>query len=669
MSTTTHGHPSCPGDLVEVACNHGAFAPVRFGWPEAKLRLRSGEHGAELELLDVIAREHVQDRFAEVVVGSGDGLFTDAVARLGNLGVEVTVVANRRALSRRLRFAARHVVIFDTEPLPTRSGRRSSGGCMTTSTDPVGERALVGIPQIAEIANVGRSAVGNWRKRHPDFPAPQVQAPSGALFDLTEVEDWLLEQGKISKRAPASARLWGIADGARGVWMPDEFVRFSRAFLVYLEACARARGESRAGRELPTPSIPAEADWTNLRPRQSYRRFVRAFTDAARSIEAANEELEGLLDPHVDDQQPDADPLARRVAATLDDAAPEAEGSAALCSRASRRSSSLDRAYGEFSTPADVASLVAALVDFHGGVIIDPVVGEGRLLWETAFERPVAAGPLTADPQVVGVDVNREACRQARSRFYLYGRKTEIYNENALWADWDSWPKADVIVADPPINLEHWGAAELYVDPRWHFGSPPPQSANFAWLQLIAQQLKPEGRAAVLMSMATLFKSGREGAIRQRMVEAGVVEAVIALPPRLRLNTGIPLSLWLLRSPDARNTQDKILLVDASDTADRGRSRFSLPPESIHLIADLVLRWRQTQLLSEEDAELAASVSVSDILAADAVLTPSRYITHPQVDLVALELRAAILRRSVRESSYAATRAYADLLSYLERRS
>ena len=112
--------PVLSGDLVEIACNHGAFAPVRFGWPRAKLRLRSGEHGAELELLNVVARENVAGRFREVVVGSGDGFFTDTVAHLGRHGVEVTVVANRSALSRRLRFAARHVVIFDSEPLPTR---------------------------------------------------------------------------------------------------------------------------------------------------------------------------------------------------------------------------------------------------------------------------------------------------------------------------------------------------------------------------------------------------------------------------------------------------------------------------------------------------------------------------------------------------------------------
>lgn len=112
--------PVMSGDLVVVGCNHGAFLSVRYGWSNARVLLRSGEDGAESVLLDVIPSENVQRRFGEVVVGSGDGVFTDAVSQLGCLGVEVTVVANRRALSRRLRLAAKRIVLFDSEPLLTR---------------------------------------------------------------------------------------------------------------------------------------------------------------------------------------------------------------------------------------------------------------------------------------------------------------------------------------------------------------------------------------------------------------------------------------------------------------------------------------------------------------------------------------------------------------------
>lgn len=97
-------------DLVVVACNHGAFPAVAWGWPDARRLLRSGENGADTALLEVLRHERVEERFEAVIVASGDGIFTEAVARLGALGVPVTVVSRPEALSRRLRLAARHVL-------------------------------------------------------------------------------------------------------------------------------------------------------------------------------------------------------------------------------------------------------------------------------------------------------------------------------------------------------------------------------------------------------------------------------------------------------------------------------------------------------------------------------------------------------------------------------
>jgi hypothetical protein len=97
-------------DLVVVACNHGAFAAVAWGWPDARRLVRSGDNGADEALLDVLRYERIDERFNAVVVGSGDGIFAEAVAGLGGLGVAVTVVSRREALSRRLRLAARHIL-------------------------------------------------------------------------------------------------------------------------------------------------------------------------------------------------------------------------------------------------------------------------------------------------------------------------------------------------------------------------------------------------------------------------------------------------------------------------------------------------------------------------------------------------------------------------------
>jgi type I restriction enzyme M protein len=522
-------------------------------------------------------------------------------------------------------------------------------------------QALMGIPQIAEIADVGRSAVGNWRKRHQDFPAPKVQTPSGALFDLREIEDWLIKHGKIERRAPASARLWSAARAARDAWKPDEFLRFSVSFLVYLEACARAHGEG-TSRNLPRPNIPADASWSQLQA-TSPEHFLSAFAQAARSIETANTDLAGVIDPRLPEHAgPGVSPLAYQIAVTLDQAVDEETTRYALFEGLEELELQ-DRFAGEFATPRDVANLVAGVVDACGGTILDPAVGEGRLLMETVLR----AGQPRSQVHAVGVDKNFEAWRRSRARFYLHGREADIRNRDALRAHPDALPLADAIVLDPPYGLGDWGTVELYVDQRWQFGPAPPSSADFAWLQLAVAHLRSNGRAAVLMPASSLVRSDREGAIRRRMVEANVVEGIVLLPPRLRTDISIPLALWLLRSSSSPETDADVLLVDASTLGERGRSQYSLPEGSVQRLMKLVRRWRHEHEISPNDAPFAKAISRFEILAADASLLPARYASPPDIDIDSLRQEARAIRASLTESSAAASRASADLVEYLGR--
>ena len=100
-------------DLSVIACSHLAAKQVAFAWPSGLKLLRSGPDGADLALLEALEREFVAGRFDELVLASGDGIFTTEVSRLGSLGIPVTVVSRRNSLSLRLRLAARHVLYFD----------------------------------------------------------------------------------------------------------------------------------------------------------------------------------------------------------------------------------------------------------------------------------------------------------------------------------------------------------------------------------------------------------------------------------------------------------------------------------------------------------------------------------------------------------------------------
>lgn len=105
-----------PTDQVIVACSHHAAPSVRWEWRRARHLWRSGANGADLALLDVIDKERVAERFDSVVLASGDGIFTDAVARLGAQGVDVTVVSRPESLSRSLMMAARRHILFPYPP-------------------------------------------------------------------------------------------------------------------------------------------------------------------------------------------------------------------------------------------------------------------------------------------------------------------------------------------------------------------------------------------------------------------------------------------------------------------------------------------------------------------------------------------------------------------------
>ena len=298
-----------------------------------------------------------------------------------------------------------------------------------TAPGSAAQAALVGIPQIARIADVGPSAVGNWRKRHPDFPTPRVQTPSGALFALDEVERWLVENGKIAERVPPSVRLWALADSARGVWRPEEFASFCVAALVYFEACEQGETENRR----PVTVVPDEALWARVREKERPEEFVRSLQRAADELETLNPELTGLLTPGFSHLSPEDGVIARSVAMALDDASDDmtmrfelldevaAPQSPARSTRRGHLSGSAlanlveaDRFAAAHSTPEDISYLVCQLVAMAGGTIFDPAAGEGGLLLFAALWRFDETRP----PTLVGVEINEAVQRIMRSRCF-----------------------------------------------------------------------------------------------------------------------------------------------------------------------------------------------------------------------------------------------------------
>lgn len=496
---------------------------------------------------------------------------------------------------------------------------------------------LVSISDIADLAGVTRPAVSNWRKRHAGFPAPRVQAPAGALFSLDDVERWLIEEEKIEAPIPPARILRQLAEAARGTMAPPEWSRFLTACLVYLEACKRAAQDAGV-------SIPPHQRWEAIRDSDS-RRLHRQLIAAANAVEKSTPALQGLLLTGLDQRpQPDPDRL-RALLDTLEVAAEdEFGGFVDLYEDLVDRSDAADPFRAEHDTPASIAQLIVELAP-PAETIIDLASGEGGLILLAALHRRAPDVP-----HLTGFDINEDVHRAARSRFFLYDIRADLRRADVFRVPAADLPKAELVVVDPPFGVSRWGDAEIYQGEQWQFGSPSPSRAEFAWLQLALWCLRPGGTAIVVMPAGAAFRGARDAKIRTAMLDAGVIEAVVALPSRMLASTAIQTHLWILCAD--RRPGEPVLMVNASGIGEATRTQTSLSQSDIDKVVHVVTTWRSQGTVEAAPPLSARAVERSEIIDGD--LTPERYDPVPQIDITALRERTTELRRSIdRRSSLA----------------
>ncbi len=490
-------------------------------------------------------------------------------------------------------------------------------------------RVTVGIQQIAEIAGVGRSAVGNWRKRHSDFPVPD----SGGTFDLGEVERWLVENGKIDRPAPAGVRIWSLVDGLRGPLAPDQVSQLLAAALVYLEVCARAQ---LGGDEPLTPTSVRPPDSWGALCRQSLQALAEELRRAAARIEDENPSLRDLIVPGFQYAAAANIELVASLIYDLDNAASTSAKRLELLEEGLDRAHRVNRFRGEHSTPRDVVQLMLQLAGDRDGVVCDLACGEGGLLTSAAFR--LDSG-VSQDARLMGFEISDVALRMARSRFLLSGLAADLRLEDAFRIPRSDLPKADLVLVDPPLGQKNWADADVYLDDRWTYGAPSPRSADLAWVQLATQCLAENGRALVLTSAPAVSRSGTDERVRRAMIQAGVVEAVIGLPGRLRADTSVRLALWVLRPP--LPTATSVLLVDASKLGTTGRSQHSFDPSDIDRLVAVVHEHERGQQM---DSEIAWAVDITQVIENGAILDPKRYRPEVEVNVDELRERAELVR-------------------------
>lgn len=279
---------------------------------------------------------------------------------------------------------------------------------------------------------------------------------------------------------------------------------------------------------------------------------------------------------------------------------------------------------GIFYTPKSVTAILVNSLDMSStSTVYDPFCRAGELLVAAAAR--AGAGSALADFSVHGATPNSESLGIARMYIQLNGIRGDL--EKCLVIDLVDGPldtrKFSRILTNPPFNLSDWTSQD---SAYWRYGPPPKGNANFAWLQYVVEQLEPGGQAAIVMANGALSSaSPRERDIRMRMVEDGCVEALIALPPALFYNTGIPVTIWLLNPP--RTSRNEILFVNASDSGHMvGRTHRDLGDAEIGEIIRTVASWRSGRL--SESSISAVSIPMTQIREQDYNLNPLVYLSR-----------------------------------------
>jgi type I restriction enzyme M protein len=296
---------------------------------------------------------------------------------------------------------------------------------------------------------------------------------------------------------------------------------------------------------------------------------------------------------------------------------------------------------GQFYTPASIVKTLVAVLNPHHGKVYDPCCGSGGMFVQSEKFIEAHGGKL-GDVSIYGQESNPTTWRLAAMNLAIRGIDFNLGREPAdtFVRNQHTDLRADFVLANPPFNISDWWHKTLEGDPRWVYGTPPQGNANYAWLQHMLFHLKSGGRAGIVLANGSMSSSqNSEGEIRKAMVEADVVEVMVALPGQLFFNTQIPACLWFLTKQKVARPGE-VLFIDARQLGTNvSRVQIELLDSDIELIAQTVANWRGEPLdIGGDIADyvdipgFCRSVALAEVAQNSHVLTPGRYVGAETVE-------------------------------------
>ena len=512
------------------------------------------------------------------------------------------------------------------------------------------------------------------------------------------------------------AKLWQMADALRGSMDAAEYkhVVLGLIFLKYVsdafqEAHTRLEAEVGQGADPEDPDeyraqnifwVPVEARWALLKAQAKQPTIGRLVDDAMSGIERDNPVLKGVLPK--DYARPALDKT--RLGQIIDlisniQVGDEEARSKDVLGRIyeyflSQFASAEGRKGGEFYTPRCIVKLLVEMLEPYQGRVYDPCCGSsGMFVQSVEFIRAHATGlpagkagtgnggqlprGVRADISIYGQESNYTTWRLAKMNLAIRGIEGQIAHGDTFHNDRHPDLKADYILANPPFNVSDWGGGRLREDRRWQYGAPPVRNANFAWVQHMVHHLAPTGTVGLVLANGSMSSNqSGEGKIRRSLIEADLVDCMVALPGQLFYSTQIPACLWFLardrKGGKLRDRRGEILFIDARKLGRMvDRTHRELTDEDITRIADTYHAW-----CGGEDADEYAdgpgfckSATLEVVSKHGHVLTPGRYVgVEPQPeDLEPFEEKMARLTAQWREQQAEATKLDAAIEENLAR--
>ena len=281
---------------------------------------------------------------------------------------------------------------------------------------------------------------------------------------------------------------------------------------------------------------------------------------------------------------------------------------------------------GEFYTPSSIVkTIVAILKPFENCRVYDPCCGSGGMFVQSAQFIKAHAGSINK-VSVFGQESNADTWKMAKINMAIRGIDANLgpHQADTFHEDLHKHQKFDFITANPPFNLSNWGAEHLKDDVRWKYGMPPAGNANYAWIQHMIHHLAPNGKIGLVLANGALStQSSGEGEIRKNIIEADMVECIVAMPTQLFYSVTIPVTLWFIGKN--KKQKNKTLFIDARKMGymvDRKHRDFT--PEDIQKLADTFTAYEEGTL--EDVNGFCATVTTQDIAKQDYILTPGRYV-------------------------------------------